>query len=278
MQPRSVLPVALVLLLGLSAIACGGSVRDTGSSGSSDSIGAPGSSSSSGSSGTSGTSSSSGSSGASGSSGSSGGEVLPTFTENVCKKGTYAPLADVTFQGVLGQADYIELRDEVNPEDVQGGTSGANLVHTTAVDSRGSLCKGADDPEACKARFEALRSHAGFIRRHPGGAYRPNSHMYIAYTRGSDVGIVDTAVGVMSAVQPVVSIENAALIVTLVQDHYFSCTSPQVALQKDEFLFDARKGAVCGGGVYALVDHVTSVTGAFRSDHERLVTKAEACP
>ena len=198
-----------------------------------------------------------------------------TFDVNVCGPEGYRMLRDVTFGGVLAQADYIELRDEVNDEDPRGGMG----AYSHMVDARGTKCKTATDAPSCEAKFDALRSQAGWIREHAGGAYRADSHLYLAYTKGDAVGIVDTTAALLPMIQPVLSSENAAMIVTLIHNHGFTCDKPQVKANGTEFLFDARSGSECSfGGIKGYVDHVSAPMGDFRSTDERQITAGQACP
>lgn len=269
----------LALVVIGSTVACGGAETSSTSSGSSS--GASGSSgtsgSSSGASGSSGSSGASGSTSSSGASGSSGNPPAVIFDANVCGPDGYRMLRDVSFRGVLGQADYIEIRDEVNPEDIQGGMGGFS-PYSKKVEGRGEMCKGAADAAACTASFEALRSKAGWIRHHSVGTYRPSSHLYLAYTSGDTVGIVDSNAALLPLIQPVVSMENAALIVTLMHNHSFLCDKPQVKANQTEFLFDVRSGSPCSaGGVKGYLDHVSTPMGLLTSTDERQIEKGQAC-
>lgn len=184
-------------------------------------------------------------------------------------------LRDVSFGGVLGQADYIELRDEVNDPGGMGGLG----EYSNMVESRGSKCKTAADVATCEANFAALRSQAGWIRHHAGGAFRADSHLYLAYTKGDAVGIVDATASLLPMIQPVLSSENAALIVTLVQNHGFLCDKPQVKANGTEFLFDTRAGSECSAeGIKGYVDHVSTPMGDFKSTDERQISKGQLCP
>ncbi len=128
---------------------------------------------------------------------SDGGVVTTGFDSTVCNE-SYEPLTDVSPKG---GADYLELRIRYDFGQDAAGTP-ANVAA-----KNGTPCATATNKTKCQADLAALDSGSGWNRA-GGGSQRPSSR-YLVFTRGDQVGLVDTLDELATFLAPVDTVKDA---------------------------------------------------------------------
>lgn len=160
------------------------------------------------------------------------------FTENYCD-GELQVLADVL---PAQPTDYLELAI----------VSDNDAVQLEVFDSAGTLCGGSSDPGDCQARFAALDRRSALHAE----SYRAIS---LAYTRGDEVGVVQSESDLRALLGPIDSAADAALLVSLAQmEHRLVCDDKNDAARDgDNFIVHTESGNGCPSDVE---EHVVEVT------------------
>lgn len=110
--------------------------------------------------------------------------------------------------------DYVELRTQ--HFDSPGGSDGG--VQRIERDSeRGTACAGASDRRACLADLDVVRagSGKGWAARWGGGLWpEPHPLQFLVYTRGGEVGVVDSPQALVSFLGQIDTLEEARLVLS----------------------------------------------------------------
>lgn len=200
-----------------------------------------------------------------------------TYDTSACTGKIYEALAGLKLARVV---DYLELRDEVNPEDIKGGTGGPSQVYSRVMTSEGEICKTASDVAACTEAVGAVRlgqGKASWIVQHPAGIYIPASHMYLVYTQGDTIGVVSNKTELDALVGSVDNVKEAALYVTLHLGHSLDCTRPNAHRAATGYDILSRSGSNCGTGISENHDFV-SLAGKAETLATTLVAPGTPCP
>lgn len=113
--------------------------------------------------------------------------------------------------------DHVELRTQHFERD-DGAATGDAGAKTTALDSElGTACANASDQDVCLAALEEARSgHGkGWPARWGGGGWPdPTPRQFLVFTRGDEVGVVDSPQALVSFLGQIDTLEEARLVLS----------------------------------------------------------------
>jgi len=179
------------------------------------------------------------------------GHEWPGFVTTVCNGNQYKPLSGVTPATAV---DYMEIR-------AQQGTSGVDSGSTqpgNTQSSTGTACATASDKTACTSKLAATSSPTGWAVGYIGSAGNMAAqYAYLVYTRGDDVGIVDSIADLETFLAPIENPHDAALFVSI-GGYQIVCPSQNVKQSGSSIEIIARSGSTCGEGTH-LDEHRLSV-------------------
>lgn len=170
-----------------------------------------------------------------------GGIATAGFDSTVCTGSSYEPLVGLT---PTDRVDYVELRSQYDFGDDAG-------TQARVVARNGTPCSSAIDPTKCKANLGAIRSSSGWLE----GAGRVEmvvpTYRYLVFTRGDQVGLVDTLDELATFLGPIDAVKEAALLVSE-QGYAFECPSSNAKSLGSGAGFEliAQSGSACGVGTH----------------------------
>ena len=164
------------------------------------------------------------------------GSLSHEFAESVCSQSTYRPLEGVTPGKPV---DFIELR----------GLASTALHARLRVSSRATARPAnAQNAAACIQALNAVAPTTGWDA-YRGGSGDVYERRYIVYTRGDEVGTVETLDALAAFVAPVENPKDAAFLVS--QNGYsIDCESNNVTRSGSGFEVRAQSGIACGAGTH----------------------------
>jgi hypothetical protein len=150
---------------------------------------------------------------------------------------TTAHLAAVAF---ASETDYLAIRRIVL--DVEGNV---DPQQTPQVEPAvGVPCRGAPDPDACDAAFEALPLQPGFEQ----ASFFERSHYQLLWTRGDEAGVVTNTAELQRFLGTIESPEQAALIVRFATGSRLACDGANTRVIDGGVEVITNSGTTCGEG------------------------------